>query len=80
MFLTTMQATHQAHEDECSIEVMGRAYVVDLASMQQVDWLIELLSMHDLFTVLLYSSSLSIIPNTVFCLNAWTYIHVYVYT
>ena len=36
MFLITMQATHQAHEDECSIEVMGRAYVVDLASMQQV--------------------------------------------
>ena len=35
-----MQATHQAHEDECSIEVMGRAYVVDLASMQQVEWLI----------------------------------------
>ena len=77
-----MQATHQAHEDECSIEVMGRAYVVDLASMQQVEWLIFypcitcLLSCYTVPVCQLFQKHCFVSIHM--CIH--TYIHTYVHT
>ncbi len=32
-----LQCTYQAHEDECSVGIMGNVYIVDLSGMQQIN-------------------------------------------